>query len=92
MHEPDAHPQGLDRSGDGYRLAVQPDNALIRLQVSAQHIHQGGFSRAVFAYQRVDFIPAQAKIHAVQRSDAGKAFGNPAHFQIDIFHIHDSLS
>ena len=46
-----------------------------------EHVHQCGFSRAVFPDQRVDLAFLHLQVHVVQRFHAGELLGDGAHFQ-----------
>ena len=53
---------------------------------TAQYIHQGGFARAVFTDQCVDFPLFHLEIHIVQRLDARKRLCDILHFQQNLRH------
>ena len=62
-------------------FAIQDDLAAIRLVYAGQRLDKGGFARAVFADQGMNFPRAQVKLHVVQRLDAGENLGDVPHFQ-----------
>ena len=51
---------------------------------AAEHVHQRGFARAVFAAQSVDFLFSHLDVYLIQRLYAGKLLG-------DIFHLKDDI-
>lgn len=53
---------------------------------AAQYLHQGRFSRAVFADKRVNLPLADLEIDIVQGFDARKRLGDAPHFQNDVVH------
>ncbi|MPM70527.1 hypothetical protein SDC9_117482 [bioreactor metagenome] len=53
---------------------------------AGKHVHQRGFSRAVFADQCVDFTAAHLQADIVQRLDTGEFFCNMSHFENVIRH------
>ena len=57
------------------------DFAGVGLVNAAEDIHQRGLAGAVFADERDDFTARDLQIHGIQRHDAGKSLGNPAHFK-----------
>jgi hypothetical protein len=48
---------------------------------SAQDLHQGGFARAVFSEQDVNFAFAQLEIDFIQRDNAGKGLTDALHLK-----------
>ena len=61
-------------------LAVFEYFARLRLIEAEQHAHESGFSRAVFAEQRMYLAAAQAKVDVVVCHDAGKYLCYAPHF------------
>ena len=54
---------------------------------AAQHLHQGRFAGAVFAADRVDLACSHDEIDVAQRLHAGKALGDPPHFQDSVHRL-----
>ena len=48
---------------------------------AAEHIHQRGFTGAVFTDQGMDAAPLDDEAHVVQSFDAGEFLCDPAHFK-----------
>ena len=72
-------------------LTVLFNDTLFRLVKAEQDAHQGGFSRTVFAQQRMDLAPLQLKGNVVVRHYAGKFFSDIEHFNY-VFRIHNLLA
>ena len=82
VHKPNAQLKRFHGAGNAHTLAFQLDHAAVGLEIAAQHVHQRGFTRAVFAHKRVYLALFEVEIHAVQRLHARELLGNSAHFQI----------
>ena len=69
--------------GEAAHFSLVYDIAAVRAVgiQSAEHVHQRGFSGAVFTDQRVNAALFDHKIHVVQGLYAGKLLGDPPHFQ-----------
>ncbi len=48
---------------------------------TGENFDQGGFARAVFTDQPVDFTGHQAQINILQRNNAGEALAHILHFK-----------
>ena len=66
--------------GDRHLLAVFADLSGFRLIQAKENAHQRGFSRAVFAQQRVDLTFLQLERNVVIGLDARKLLGDVKHF------------
>ena len=51
---------------------------------AGEHLHQCGFPRPVLTHKAVDLPALHFKVHAVERLDARKLLGDPAHFQKNV--------
>ena len=80
MDHADAQIERILGGGDGHRLAVDVDLALIGEIDAGKHIHQRGLAAAVFAQQRQDLALAQFQIHGVVGHDLSKALCHVFHF------------
>ena len=85
IHGGNAALHGLQRAGGGNGPALHGDLAAVLCVDAGQDLNQGGFSRAVFADQRVDFTGVQGEIHILQRADAGEVFTDSPHCQQGFF-------
>ena len=83
IHGADADLLGVLRraDGNGVFVAFHADLAAVLGIHAGQHLDQRGFSRSVFAHQRMDLTLAQRKVHILQGVDAGEVFADAAHFQ-----------
>ena len=59
---------------------------------AGKHVHQRGFSRAVFTDQRLDLAAPDLKADIVQRLDTRKFLGDVPHFEDIILHLSGSFS
>ena len=71
----------VGRAVDPDGLAVDADLAAVGLQDAVDDVHQGGFSRAVLAGERMDFSRMQIELAATQRADRAKGFGDVGKLQ-----------
>ena len=70
----------LRRMNRGFPFDSLNMNAASVLFIDAgQHFDQGGFSRAVFSHQGMNFSPPQRKIHVIEGSGAGKQLADSPH-------------
>ena len=67
--------------GHDHPFAVQNDFAAVRLMYARQRFDKGGFARAVFAHQRMDFARLQVELHVIQRLYARKYLGDVLNLQ-----------
>ena len=70
MHHADAKPDGNAGACDFAGLPLDVNLPVIRLLQSEQHLHEGGFARAVFAANGVDFPFFDRELHLVVGQDA----------------------
>ncbi|MPN31248.1 hypothetical protein SDC9_178722 [bioreactor metagenome] len=70
-----------------FAVAVDGDHSLIGRIRAAEHLHQRGFTRPVFAQQYMHFAGLHIKLDVVERNGPGEVFGDVSHlndgFQID---------
>ena len=90
----DAAASRVLRPGRFVGLAVQLENAGVRPDGPAQHLHQRRFAGPVFADQRVDLAGAQLQVHPGQRLRRTVALADVGHRQADgrvhgRFPVHD---
>ena len=71
--------QRLGGRMEGNGLPVQLNLPFIRLQHTAQDIHQGGFPGTVFSQQRTDLPACHGKIHLPEHVVGTEGFHNPFH-------------
>ena len=81
VHHRDAVVQRLARGAEVDLLAVQKDFAVVFIVDSEEALHQGGFSGAVFAHQRMHRARLDREGHIVQRLNARKALADMLHLQ-----------
>ena len=79
MDHADAQGRGVIGVIDLDDLAVFLDHTCFRLIQAEQNAHQRGFSRTVFAQQRMDLATAQLKRNVVICNDTRKFLGNIQH-------------
>ena len=79
INQSDACGQRIFRPFNVKRLAVDQDLAAGRGIGPREDFHQRAFSRAVFAHQRMDLTGKHRQIHALERVETAKRFGNAAH-------------
>ena len=70
VHHADAKPDGNAGACDFAGLPLDVNLPLVGLLQSEQHLHEGGFSRAVFPANGVDFSLLHRKLHLVVGQDA----------------------
>ena len=58
---------------------LHPDRSAVLFIYAGQHLDQCGFSGTIFSHQRMDFAPAQGKVHIVQCPCARKNLVDIAH-------------
>ena len=61
------------------RLTVDEDVAAAGGIGACEDLHQRALSGAVFPHQRVDLTGENCQIHALERVEIAKGFGNVAH-------------
>ena len=67
-------------------LSLEGDGSGVLCINAGEHLHQGGFSGAIFAHQGMDFPGANLEIDINQRVNAGKALVDPFHGQDHFTH------
>ncbi len=66
-------------------FAVHPDLAARRLLQTEEHLHERGFTGAVFTHQRVDLAPSEVEVHTLIGRDAvGIHLGDPFHLDDEV--------
>ena len=76
VYHADAVLERVARAADGRLLAVDVNFALVGIVNAGEHVHQRGFSAAVFAQQRKDFALAHRQRNMMVRCDGAEIFGN----------------
>ena len=84
MHHADAKRVGVIGVLDLDLFAIFLDNALFRLIQTEQYAHQGRFTGAVFAQQRMDLAFAQLQRDIVVGLDTGELLGDVQHLDNEI--------
>ena len=80
VHHADALCNGHRWGRQVHSFPVYDDFAFGGLFQAEEHLHQGGFPRAVLAHQRMDFAPAHVKVNALVCGNAvGVYLGDPLH-------------
>jgi len=79
MHKPDARALRFAGVAEADFLSVKMHAPRIGPQHSGDDVHERGFSRAVFAHQRMHLAARDRKIDAVKRNGPGKGLGYAAH-------------
>ena len=86
IYDLDAQLFRSQRAAQVHDLVIQINlSGIIRIR-AGQHLHQGGFSGAVGAHQRMDFARGHLKIHIRQGLDARKLDGDVPGSESDLFH------
>ena len=67
---------GVNRGREPFLFAPYINFPLLRLVYAGQNLDEGGFSRAIFANQPVNFTGADRKGHIAQSHDTGELLGN----------------
>jgi hypothetical protein len=83
VNDDDAEAFAIADAAEGAILALEADCPVIgavRID-AAQHLHQRGLARAVLADDGVYLAGADADRDVVERLDARKRLGDPAHFE-----------
>ena len=88
VNDDDAQFFGILDVGKLADLSVVDDIALVRSVGvdTAQHVHQGGFARAVLADQRVDLALFHLEVHVIKRFYTGESLCDIFHFQQNLCH------
>ena len=86
MDHADAQGRGIVGGAEGDLLPPDEDLALVRFIHAEEHAHQRGFTGAVFTQQGIYLAPFDLDGHIVVGDDAGKPFGDMAHFHNVVFH------
>ena len=84
VHHADAKRVGVVRVLDLDLFAIFLDNAFFRLIQTEQYAHQGRFTGAVFAQQRMDLAFAQLQRDIVVGLDTGELLGDVQHLDNEI--------
>ena len=77
---------GIGRTGDRDRGAVEQDLAGVGRREAVQDVHEGRLAGAVLAEQRVDLAWPDLEVDPVVRDDARIALGDPAHLECGSAH------
>jgi hypothetical protein len=81
MHHADAGGDRVTGALDSYRLAVDQDLSLVRLQQSVEDIHQGGLARTVLAEQGVNLPGFDGQVDVVIGDQVAETLGDAAQFE-----------
>ena len=76
VHHAHAHGDGLGRALLLHPLSLYVDRTAGGLVEAVEHVHQRGFARAVFAYQRKDLAGVDVQRHVVVGQHAGELHGD----------------
>jgi hypothetical protein len=88
VDDTDAQGQGLSRSLDHGRLAIDDDSTLVVPVSPGQDLDQGGLARAVFPDQHVNLAAPQVEAHIVQGLDPRKLLADPLELEHHFFSHH----
>ena len=81
MDEGDAMAHGIVDTLDADGPAVDEDLPGVGLVHAAEDLHEGGFAGPVLAAEGDDLAGPDLQADVIKGVDAGKSFGNPAHFK-----------
>ena len=76
MHGRDAGAQRRMTRAGAENFTVERGLATISAERAREHVHEGGFARAVLADQRVNLAWARLEVDAVERERAAEAFSD----------------
>ena len=81
VHRRDAEVERGGRAGDGDRLALPEDLALVGAVGARQHLDERGLAGTVLAEQAVHLAGANVEGHALERVHPGEGLLHPANLE-----------
>jgi len=81
MHHPNSQGASLPGRRDPAEHPVYPNLSCVRPHHAVRHMHQGGFSGAVFTEKGMNFAPGEREIGSVQGHDGAEALLHPSQLE-----------